>query len=396
MSILIGAKVFGDLCLLLCGLGMATLWTGSTAALLAPPALCALSVALGCGERRPLLLRLLCIAPALAGFLWADSLPRLITTAVIVCYAAVVLVLNRYQLEYGTYCEYFGKGLPAVALLVFLSLLFASWRAALVFGALHLVTGVYLSRQLRLGRRQSALSQALNLGALLAAGAGAAALVGALALLSRLGFILGWIWDRIANVLLIVLWGVALAFNWLWEGLRALLALLGLNGGDTPAQKTDFTVNMKIDPFFDEVETHDPTVFIILLVLSVTALALWLLRRALSNMKADGRSAVRRSVTVEKLTDAAPLPHFAAGSPRDRVRQSYRRFLRLLQKKGAALTPSQTTAEIHSAARQYTDEAAARQLRRLYLAARYDPGAQVTAKEAKDAKELLKELEKTS
>jgi len=147
-------------------------------------------------------------------------------------------------------------------------------------------------------------------------------------------------------------------------------------------------------PYFEAVET-DPTVFYVLLALAGAALAFLLVRRAMAQMvrseKQHGRAA-----TLEKLeSPAAAMPRFAPGSPRERVRQSYRKFMRLLENRGAQLKEAQTTGEIHCENRHLTQEEAAGQLRELYLSARYDPNAQITSQQVRQARALVKEIEST-
>ena len=75
---------------------------------------------------------------------------------------------------------------------------------------------------------------------------------------------------------------------------------------------------------------------------------------------------------------------------RSRIRKVYRDFLKAQRKQGMKLRSYHTSADVQQNLAQTTDAAAAAQLRKIYLSARYDEGGEITANQLATAKAAYK------
>ena len=90
--------------------------------------------------------------------------------------------------------------------------------------------------------------------------------------------------------------------------------------------------------------------------------------------------------------NAAKKKSFVYRSNREKVRQTYRKFLAHERTGGLKLKKSYTTADILSRISPSTDRAAAAKLREIYLLARYDEEGEITRSQADAAREALKRI----
>jgi len=112
----------------------------------------------------------------------------------------------------------------------------------------------------------------------------------------------------------------------------------------------------------------------------------------LRTLRRDNGAASKR-VWTEPLRNRDPRP-VGPVTDRERLRRVYRKFLDLLRRRGVSLSPSQTTAQIHRSAAAAADPEPAGKLRRLYLPARYDHGADIGPEQVREARQLLRQIEK--
>lgn len=382
MSLLFSVKLLGDVCLYfalaahfapqLSLLGAALLWAvcgGACAAL----------------EHRGAL-RLLPLLPSLLAFLLVSSWQQGLVLVLPVVYLWALVLTGRFQPDYSRCCDFFPKGAAAVGVLLALSFYGLSWRLTLLYGGSYLLVSIFLLRQLRLGAGKGWQDKAWNLASLglwLAAGVGACLLVWLILLLRYpLGAVLGVVIDVVFAGLL-----------WLAE--RIPLHLTRPDGRPETELPTLNTEHLL--PQFAETGTEgSPVLATVLTALGIALLlaaAYFLLRRLVGGMN-------RRAAHSPRWSEAAPIAVKAkvpslGRSPRDRMRRLYRKFLLLSKSRGAELAPAQTTREQVAYAGGAVDKDAAGKLRELYLPARYGGDPQVSPQALREAKELLRSMEKS-
>lgn len=382
MSFLVGLKVLGDLCLYfslaihfspgLPLLGAALLW-----------AVCA---GAGAALENRGAARFLPLLPSLLAFRMVSSWQQGLILLFPLLYLWALVIRGHFSPDYSRYCDFFPKGTIALGVLLALSFYGLDWRLTLLYGGVYVFCGIFLLRQLRLGPGKTWQDKAVNLASLglwLAAGAAACVLVWAVLLLRfPLSAVLGWVLDVVFGGLL-----------WLAE--RIPLTLPKLEG----RQDQELSLLNIGDMFPQFTETGgegSPALAAALTVLGLlllTAIVFFVLRRMLGGMTPKASHAPRWS-KAETLSTGKTAPSLGL-SPRDRLRRSYRKFLLLSKSRGADITPAQTTGEQVAYSAEAVDPDAARRLRELYLPARYGGDREVSPQALREAKDLLRTMEKT-
>ena len=83
-------------------------------------------------------------------------------------------------------------------------------------------------------------------------------------------------------------------------------------------------------------------------------------------------------------------------SNRRKIRRIYERYLKLLRQWNFFRQPQDSSQEIIEKTQDILPEATSQALRKLYIAARYDPNAAITGAQVREAKRLLKKLTEES
>ncbi len=334
--------------------------------------------------------RLLCCLPA-ALLLAATVLPAdLIVLSVCWLYAAIRFASGRFAVERWAYRREFAV-LTAVNALV--SLLIAGRviqpqtpRATIGFAAASVLLGIYALRAIRSGLREkpgwsaySVLELALPLGA----AAGISALL--------------WLFFQGAYSVLL----------WL-AGLVKEPAVPELPTSPSEYHYTPFYVESKM--FFgrpgqkkpdqlpepttvpepeaaDNVLRLPPYVWLII-ILVVLSLAALLIVLRLRKKKAAQRSAENGEEDETELTRRGRRGKSVSLSPDRRIRKAYRAYLRFLQQAGQDIRKSDTSQDVLTGSVR-GDSEEERELRGLYLAARYSDGSAVREADASRAEALL-------
>ena len=383
MILTAAVKVFSDLCLYFAAISITVprFYPGTT--LLFLGALCSVGVALATLSHRHPVFRFLGILPPLAGLLLSShpqDLPFLLPAAL---YTLFTIIRGHFVPDRDSFHTFFFRSLPVLAVAFMLTLL-GNWRGLLFYGALYILCGFFLLRQLRLGSDHNWQSSALNLITLLATLAGGGLICLGIYGVMQLRYPFAEVITRLVEILVYILYPLSLL-------LQKLLLLLRARAQDLPAMDGTLTEDA---PYFEYTPT-DPVaqvVITLVIVLAVAAACLWVLRLLLKGMK---RSRIEgpRQTREERITQASAQrrPLFSGGN-REKVRRTYRKFLQLLASRGVDLAPSLTTLEIQDLAAPDTAEIPAQQLRELYLTARYDEQRQVTDQDVQQAKTLLRTL----
>lgn len=383
MSLLFAVKVFDDLCLYfaaagavggVCGQAMNGLW---------PMLVCAACAGLCCfAKSKPwrllplLLLGLCCLFPQNRTD-WLLILPAM-------AYAAFLATRGRFELDHGDYQEFFPRGLAAAGLAVLVSLLGLDTSQALQYSACYILCGVYLLRQLRLNTGRDWKDKLLNLLVILAVLAA--------------GYLSSLLFQGAAFILGLLL----RSMKWLFLLMEALLEWLfsrrpSVSAPVSEAEQTFPALN--IPPFQTEAIVPAETstlVPILLCVLLCTAAAVgifFLVRRMFHGLR-PGTVPAGKSTWTEPLEDTPKSRRSLRSTNRDRVRQCYQKFLRLLRSRGASLRRSDTSAQVHDSALPLVPPLPAEQLRDLYRRARYDESSPIGPAEVRQARECLRQIGK--
>ena len=399
MSLWMILKIFGDVCVLFGILGAFPGYFVHSFPLLVPAVLCAAGVGAAsalsrAGEGR---LRWLGVLLPVASLLLAGSGEEMRILLPVVLYTAVVIFRGLFDLEYYSYRQYFIRSLIFAGGLYLLLSIFSflegvnpdSMRTifpqeTLRYCLVHLITGVILLRQLRLGEASRGNGSRAQMAAVLAAtGFMILAFLAAEPMLRQ---------------------GAAAVFKGILTALFSLI-LLALNGfqslldqveiqamqeqvqarreaGDTPFMGPVVQYIQEATRYGQETESY----WWVWLVAVIVAAAMYLLLRSY-------RRQVNSGVTVETVL-AVDGPEYgrqdSRRTNRGRVRHYYREFLKMERKRGMKLEKHDTTADILRRISADTDPEGASQLRQIYLRARYDEAREITREQAEAAKNALK------
>ena len=401
MSVLMILKIFSDCCI--CFALLASGPVEFSVPLLIPAFVCGLSAGIGsfCSQKNWNFPRILCALLPFAGLmLEAETTQRLIL-AIPAAYTALVILRNRLDLEYYGYRRFFiyslfvlGGTYTLLNVWIFLTQItndvapILSPGEILRYGLVHLLCGIVLQRQLRLGvgykaegnRRQ--LVVLLSTGGAIAAGflaaepllrKGAGAALRAIVTMLMAPFI--FLYELFAKFLKAIEdWG---GEEKSWENFQDHMAdVMAPQGGllfgpgESPSQSKE------LDP---------ATIWTVLIGIVLLILGIILLRSFLKNRADAGH--------LEKIARVAPPPKKKKAPPlsnRNRVRQVYRDFLRMENGRGLKLKCSDTSADVQLRLHPNTNAASAEDLRQIYLQARYDDRANISRSQVEQAKQALK------
>ncbi len=392
MSLVMLLRVFSDCCVCFAVLGAFPSVFPAAVPLVLPALVCA-----GCAglsaflyDRAKFALSRLCAALPLLTLLMAQEWQQALILCPAALYTAAVLLRGEPEVDYYSYRQLFTRTLTilTVTCLVLGGVSFMERRlgsatplvhadVTVQFTLLHLLCGVVLQRQLRLGTARSH-GTAGQMGALL--GGPAAVLL-----------VLGTLWALVKD-----------AFGALFRLVTGLL-FSAVSVDTTPAYQESPSVPTTL-PSPAPTETPLPSApistavpelppealeqsgeLILWWIVPVAAVLLVLLGLMLLSF-GRGRGAVPTAERVERIDPPEPPASRERRSNRARVRRVYRDFLRQEQKRGVRLTSHDTSADVLGKLSADTDPEAAARLRELYLRARYDESRDVTRAQADAAR----------
>lgn len=405
MSLWIFLKVFGDLCLyfsvisafpglfvhcfsffwpiLLCAAG------GSAAALLS-----------GCGRPR---LRFFALLLPLSSLILVQSRMELLLLLLPLIYTAVVISRGRLSLEYYSFRQTFLRsflpwGLIFAVLFLFqyveevydLAQTLLDCRAMFRFGLLYAFSGVLLLRRLRIGQEDRAQQRMSRRQLLLTLCLSALGLVGVV-VLERI------LHDSATSLLRVIYYGF---FSALLLPIYQLFLRFIEHEADRivdfaetvhPSQSPEPTASLPpelppSEPITQAAAGSGFPWWLVALILAVLLVGMVFLLRAFRSRTAGSFSAE----TVERTAPVKRERPPGRQSNRGKVRHLYRQFLKEEQKKGLRRKPSFTSADVQQRISPTTDAEAAAELRAVYLHARYNDRAAVTAEQVEEAKRALK------
>lgn len=400
MSTAILLKIFSDCCILFAIVCAGPISLSVPALVPALICACAAGLAVYADDKGWTPLVRLCALLPITCLLLAGSVGEGILFLIPAVYTAVTILRGNLSLEYAEYRYFFIRSLGLLAAVYVVA---GIWNyligiteasipqlnasAVVRYGIVHLLCGVVLQRQLRLGVGNRAEGGRRQMATLL--GTTGTVVLGFLAAepLLRRSLSEG-VRLLISFILMPIMYLVERFSDWLLyrkgppkdpEAYQEYLDRLGevgfAPGGEVPPSPTppaDETVSL--DGFWIV------PIAILLLIAAVLLLHSFRKRRpTVRQMKSDGRV-----VTPPKKKRTSAL------SNRGRVRQLYREFLRAERDLGLQLKANHTSDDVLARIHKDTDRDGAARLRQVYLAARYDERQSVDKRQVEAAKRALK------
>lgn len=405
MSLWMFLKIFGDICVVYSVLGGFPTLFYHEFSLLWPAILCGMGAALatflteqGKGEHRfwGMVLPLLSLV-LVSGFM--DVLILLPALG----YTLVIIMRGDLSLDYYSFREVYVRtltGLGIFTVLVTFFGVFESMASAKVhvfdhettirFALLYAAAGVVLLRQLRMGsegRSSSRILSGVQLGTLVL---GIGGVTMAILALERALQKSAW------SIIELLIQGIGFVFSLVLKFFVWLGDVLFPEGSRAPEQIVETTgaanATAAVVPPEETVpgqtaagEAGFPWWLALLFVVVMVIVLIYMLRTFHRN---SPHAATRE--TVAKTAAPERKKKENRRSNRGNVRRAYREFLKSERKKGLKLRTNQTSADILEAAAPKTDAEAAARLREVYLRARYDEKAVITADDVQTAKDALR------
>lgn len=369
--------------------------------------LCTVGGLLGDFMGSHLKLRLLCLLLPLSCMIPAANLLDLLTLLPPVIFSCLLLLFTDKAPEYYSYRQYFtystiawGIGVGAFALYGELERLTGNPTTlevgmSLRYMLLSCIGSVALLRQLRLGaedNRGKKLSRIQLAGSLGIIGG----IVAAMAFLENYAKSHALPFAKLLEKVFFLFYGMILApFVALWELLTKPVRTAIDYGEDLlgAAEETYETVPMPtgLGGLIPEAVPEEPMGFpwwLVVLILLTMAVLLFLMSRILRLREQKTGSAE----VLEKAAKEPTMPKDKRSTNRQKVRSAYRDYLRKMKKSGVSLKKDMTSEDILKKTPKERDIAAAEKLREIYLSARYDDSAKITAQQVKDAQNAQKKV----
>jgi len=337
----------------------------------------------------------------LSSLLTASSFAQGCVLLPAILYTFIIMIKSDMLPEYYSFRDYFRKSLIGLGIFFFVLWAFSYMEKAsrpgydsldyfhvLTFSLLHAGAGVVLLRQLRLGLASLQDNRTTNAVQSIAIFGGLGAI--ALGCISFERFFRDDIEAFLNKLIIAILAPVAVLGNWtpdLDSPYEEPPVETTLSTESLPEELATFPTGMGLATSKPVVyEDSEPSVLIAVLIIVGLIIVMVLMFRTLRLQRVGSAGTATQVSRSEK--KSSPLP--ARRTPRGKVRQYYRDFLAFEQRRGLKRTTNQTSLDILNQISADTDREAARQLREVYLKARYAPSAQITPEDAAEAKAALK------
>ena len=402
MSFAMILKMFSDCSLCFAILGMVE--ANFPVPLLIPAALYAASAGLATffDERNRPVLRRLCALLPWGCLLFGANVLQIVLLAVPAAYCSLVILFGVLELEYYTYRQFLLRSLLLLGVGWFMVSVWSfvnqsvleqpslDVRVMIRYELVHLLCGIVLLRQLRLGVGECAEGGRRQMATMLA-------VAGTITLSTVLGepFFRQGVWFVVGAGLTVVAIPFVLLVElvvWLSElaPAKEKFQYLELKGRlDEIREGVQRFVNVGEEvPPPEPLDVNRPVITLIVVILSVVAVVILVksfMRPRQKVYVAEDISTVPRSPKRKK----EPLL-----SNRAKVRQAYRAFLRAEQDLGMKLVSSDTSKDVLGRIHRTTDRVGADELRNVYLAARYDERHDISREQVEQAKRALKAARK--
>ena len=393
MNFLVTLKILGDMALLASAASVVMPWFSQEPGNFFPAMFCcALGIFCASVTQKRGAVRYAGLLPCILSLFLGDGKIDLVVIVPMVFYCVFLIYSGELELTYDSCCEFFSAGTKFLCGCFLFASINMDWLEMLPYGIFYLVTGVFLLRNLRLGRGVTWQRMALNmlslLGTMLLGIILCALVLGALALLRYpvgalyFGFMNGFLefmqkaiyaFGEILTYL--IMYFVALIYRKQGNEVNAE----GSGQGEPPVPE-QIEPNAMVD-----------TIAGVVLILIVAAALLFLARKAVKMMKSRREGRGRRIYTQRIPVSGDQRGEKVTGN-RAKVRAVYRKFLRLVVERGEDIRPDHTSEDVLHLASLVADGKECAALREVYIAARYDTAREVTSGQVKEAKNLYNKL----
>ena len=359
------------------------------AAQLLGPGACALGCL--CYRKRPALRFVLALLLPLA-LLLARSPQQMLLLAPAILYPEMILLGARFSVSYWAYSNHARCTGFILALLLLFSQTLINRLLPVLFGTGTLILGIFALRQLRFGAETGPRQKLLELMSICSLPAGAWLASG---LLARSKPLVRWLTERIFYPVGLLIQRLAELASRL--AFRAVERQTGEVAMPTPAPTLMMPEQGRE---FQELPPADGVLGDEMLILPILAVAVFaviliiFLYRCLRNSRSEEKLERLEEQVTEADEGAARIPGEREWrTNRRRIRRVYEKYLRLLESRAFIRQAQDSSQEILEKTRTISAEEAAETLRRLYIQARYQPGAVITGAQVREARRLLKKLQ---
>ena len=398
MRELIGMKILADLCFGVAVLSWLPWYQDKTVFLLLVMLCGGISMELSALWKERGVLRFLPLLLVGAPLLAFRGIPQYIAVSATALYILARMIGRGYQVIYWQYLTQSKAMIPFMLVTLFASLVRAQTvpeTFALIF--LYFALNSYALRQSRLGRYADQRSGILNILYLLGCCLLAVVLAAVLTGLYSLN------WQDAAQVLMMpfawLLYGLSWIYNLLGKGIRKgneaennNQNLLDMNDEELREYSKEATANAGdgMDWTMPNIGKVLAVILIILLIAAVIYLLYRLIRRLLEQNVVMKQEEIYETQTLET---AGERKKRLTGN-RKKIRKYYQGYQSLLRSRGVLIQRFMTSQEILDENTDVSKIEEEKQLRQIYLKARYDEEGQPTSSDVQEIKELFDQIKK--
>ena len=389
MNLFVTLKTFADLCLYAGGATVVALWFGPISSLFPQIICCTFGVAVSALLQKRGVFSYLGIPVACFCFLLCTYLSDVAVTVPMAIYCTALICKKQFHLEYDAYCNFFPTSLFIIAAMIFFAALNLNWSELFPYLGAYLFAAIFLLRQLRMNDG-GCQGHWLNLLLMMAILALCGAICGVLVMWYQYGGIFRWLFSWISGLFkafaYIVTYVVTRFANWFSNLMQRI---------EFPDRKSDDIRTMILN-FAENAKTLEPNELLGMIWSAVFLLAVlfvaWIVGRKLLRMMRGRKISGSRVVYTESVHVTEKRRQEKSIGNRAKVRALYRRFLVLVQKRGGKIQPNHTSRDVLQTAVRFVDPENSRDLRKLYLSARYDENTDVTDEQVRMVRKLYHRL----
>ena len=398
MNLFIILKTFADLCLYSGAATIVWLWFGPVSSLFPQMICCTVGVAIAVLMQKRGILSYLGIPVTCACFFLCTYVADFWAVAPMVIYCIALIYKRQFSLEYYGYSNYFQTSLFIMAGMILFAGINVNWTELSPYIWVYLFVSIFLLRQLRLieGGCQGHLLNVLMLIAVFVLGG---ALCGIVYGVYTYWGVFRWLFAWVELLLKAFAYVVSTIVVWCANIIRSIER--PDNDSDVLKKLVDlFSAHLKrwtkITQFAEYIKQGEPNELagkiwsaIFLVAALLTA---WIFGRKLLRMMRRSKHQGSRAVYTESLHVAENRHREKSINNRAKVRALYRQFLTLVKKRGGKIHPNYTSRDVLETSIRFVDPENSRDLRKLYLSARYDENANITDEQVRMVRKLYHKL----
>lgn len=323
----------------------------------------------------------------------ASNLISYIYLIVPVIYVEFIVFKGHYNLSHKEYVEYF-RNMSVISVFIFIfSILTLNWRGFLPYEAVFIFCGVFLMRQLRLNTQNDIKGNLTNFSSmiftLLSGGLG-------IVIVNTISQNRDKIWSVIRHPLAVLVYIFSMILQCILWIFSKFMALFGSNDIEQPNVKFpeygDILTNQD-NPAYSNSYFDFQKIFVVIILVGICILLFKMLKssnKSMVHVSADEDYEIITPSPSSKKIRASKL----LKNNREKVRLSYIKYLKKLEKEYGKFGKSNTSREIYDKTAEYYDSEKVLELRNLYLKARYNFNEEPDKNDADTSKKLVKEIVK--